>query len=67
MLYAQHWASTNGHPEPAAAEELRGLYGNEKAAAIDLSLRLIRIGNLLGNTWDRILGRFGAAKIYPRP
>ena len=32
-------------------------YGEEKAAAIDIVLRMIRVGNLLGNTADYVLYR----------
>lgn len=55
LLYAQHWAEANAQPAPAARRRLQELYGAEQADAIELSLRVIRIGNLLGNTWDRLL------------
>ena len=64
LLYAQHWAEANAQPDPAARRRLHELYGTEKANAIELSLRVIRVGNLLGNTWDLLLytisrGRWG--------
>jgi AhpD family alkylhydroperoxidase len=63
VLYAQHWAESNAHPEPEAILRLQQTYGAEKAKAINVLLRMIRLGNLLGNTWDFILyivsfGRF---------
>ena len=41
------------------------VYGEEKAAAIHIVLRMIRMGNLMGNTADYILYRltFGRAGV----
>ncbi len=65
LLYAQHWAESDARPAPEAVERLRQAYGTEKADAIHLVLRMIRFGNLSGNTWDYFLyrlsfGRLGA-------
>ena len=57
ILYAQHWAESNAHPDPEAARKIQDTYGSEKADAIHLMLRMIRLGNLLGNTWDYLLYR----------
>ena len=56
-MYAQHWAESNAHPDPEVVEKLQHTYGEEKADAIHLVLRLIRMGNLMGNTWDQFLYR----------
>jgi AhpD family alkylhydroperoxidase len=55
LLYAQHWAETGGQPDPEVRAQVRRLYGEEQAEAIELSVRLIQAGNLLGNTFDYIL------------
>jgi AhpD family alkylhydroperoxidase len=55
VLYAQHWAESNAHPDPDAVQKLQETYGSEKAEAIHLMLRMIRLGNLLGNSWDYLL------------
>jgi AhpD family alkylhydroperoxidase len=55
VLYAQHWAESNACPDPEAVQKLQEIYGSEKAGAINLMLRVIRLGNLLGNTWDYLL------------
>jgi AhpD family alkylhydroperoxidase len=55
ILYAQHWAESNAHPDTEAIQKLQEIYGFEKAEAIHLMLRMIRLGNLLGNTWDYFL------------
>ena len=55
ILYAQHWAETNAHPEPEAVAKLQETYGDEKARAIHLILRMIRTGNLMGNSFDYLL------------
>lgn len=52
LLYARHWAENNANPDPQAEEHVREIYGKEKSQAIDIILRMIRVGNLLGNTAD---------------
>ncbi|MCS6841417.1 MAG: carboxymuconolactone decarboxylase family protein [Roseiflexus sp.] len=64
LAYAQHWADTDAAPDPAARERLFCEYGVLRAHAIETVLRMIRVGNLLGNTFDYLLfrlssGRFG--------
>jgi AhpD family alkylhydroperoxidase len=65
LLYAQHWAESNAHPDPDVRQKLIDTYGVAQTNAIDAVLRIIRMGNLLGNTADYWLfrlsfGRFGA-------
>ena len=62
VAYAQHWAESNARPDPEAVQKLQEIYGSEKAGAIDLMLRMIRLGNLLGNTWDYLLYRISFGK-----
>lgn len=57
LIYAQHWAETDADPDPDAVRKLIETYGEEKAAAIDMVLRMIRVGNLLGNSADYLLYR----------
>ena len=57
LLYAQHWAESNARPDPAAYQKIVETYGEERAAAIHIVLRMIRIGNLTGNLLDYILYR----------
>jgi AhpD family alkylhydroperoxidase len=57
VLYAQHWAEFNARPDPEAVKQLQETYGSEKSEAIHLMLRMVRLGNLLGNTWDYFLYR----------
>ena len=52
ILYAQHWAETNGIPDPEAKLRLAELYGAQKQQVIELSLLVIHIANKLGNWWD---------------
>ena len=64
LVYARHWAQANGMPEPEAARSLAEVYSEERAALINVILRMIRAGNLMGNTLDWLLyrisfGRFG--------
>ena len=65
LLYAQHWAEADGEPDPAARDRVLEQYGEQVTAGIELALRMIRMGNLVGNTWDYVLyrisfGRWGA-------
>lgn len=62
VIYAQHWAESNTHPDPEAVKKLQEAYGFEKVEIIHLALRMIRLGNLLGNTWDYFLYRISFCK-----
>lgn len=57
VAYAQHWAESNAHPDPEAVKTLQQTYGHEKTEAIHLILRMIRMANLLGNSWDYLIYR----------
>ncbi|MDR9459133.1 MAG: carboxymuconolactone decarboxylase family protein [Dehalococcoidia bacterium] len=57
LLYAQHWADYNASPDPEATRRLEQAYGAEKAKMIHIVLRMIRVGNLWGNSWDCFLYR----------
>ncbi len=63
IIYAQHWAESNAHPDQEAEAKLRQTYGNEKADAINIMLRMIRLGNLSGNSWDYFLYRISFGKL----
>jgi AhpD family alkylhydroperoxidase len=62
VVYAQHWAETDAHPDPEAFKRLEEAYGVEKTAAIHLILRMIRTANLLGSSFDFILYRMSFGK-----
>ena len=57
LLFAQHYAESAGHPDTEAWENLVSTYGQDKAFAILANIRMITIGNLLGNTFDAFLYR----------
>jgi AhpD family alkylhydroperoxidase len=57
VTYAQHWAESDAHPDPEAVQRLQQEYGLEKTEAIHLILRMIRMANLLGNSWDYLIYR----------
>jgi len=57
VAYAQHWAESNAHPDPEAVTRLQQAYGRERTEAIHLILRMIRMANLLGNSWDYLIYR----------
>jgi hypothetical protein len=55
--YARHWAENNTKSTDVEKKRLIEIYGQETADAIYILLRMIRIGNLSGNTWDSWLYR----------
>jgi len=66
LIYAQHWASTDARPEAEVRARAVELYGEELVLDYEMAMRLIRVGNLWGNTLDWFLywlswGRLGAA------
>ena len=63
VLYAQHWADANGQPTAESLKMLVDAHGEEKANAINITLRMIRVGNLTGNTWDHLLHRVSFGKL----
>lgn len=63
LVYAQHWAESNAQPDAAAVERLVEVYGQAKADAIHIVLRMIRTGNLSGNLLDFILFKLSFGKL----
>jgi AhpD family alkylhydroperoxidase len=63
VIYAQHWAESDAHPDPEAVLRVQRAYGAEKTEAIHLMLRMIRMGNLMGNSWDLFLYRVSFGKL----
>jgi AhpD family alkylhydroperoxidase len=62
VLYAQHWADSNTKPDPEVVRKLEQAYGTEMVQIINLVLRIVRLGNLGGNTWKRFLNRISFGK-----
>jgi AhpD family alkylhydroperoxidase len=57
LLYARHWAETNGSPDERVRNQLIPRYGGQAVRLMELAMRMIRSGNLLGNTFDLLLHR----------
>lgn len=57
LTFAQHYAETCSHPDPAAWQRLVSYYGQDTAKDMLTYLRMITFGNLLGNTFDALLSR----------
>jgi AhpD family alkylhydroperoxidase len=66
LLYAQHWAEANGEPEASVREQVVTRYGEQAVEMMELALRMIRVGNLAGNTFDYVLHRvsFGRRGVW---
>ena len=67
ILYAEHWAETEGRPDEAARQKLIDTYGQAMTDEIDIALRVIKTGNYTGNTADYLLyrisfGRWGLTR-----
>ncbi len=57
VLYAQHWAETDGQPDPEARRGVVERYGAEKTEAMEIYMRRMRVGNLVGNSWDVVMSK----------
>jgi AhpD family alkylhydroperoxidase len=57
VLYAQHWAESDAHPDPEAVHRLEETYGIEEAKLVDVVLRPIRLVLLVEGLWDSFLYR----------
>jgi AhpD family alkylhydroperoxidase len=57
LTFAQHYAESHEHPDPVAWQRLVDCYGLQIAQDILAYLRMITMGNLLGNTFDALLSR----------
>lgn len=59
VLYARHWALSDGQPDPRATAAMAHAYGAETLDQIHFLIRLIHIGNRFCNTleyWKRRVG-----------
>lgn len=57
LLYAQAWAEANGLPDPLAREALQVHYRPQQIEAIELTIQVMRVANLIGNTFDYLFYR----------
>jgi AhpD family alkylhydroperoxidase len=64
LLYAQHYAESNGTPDPAMTSRLYESYGQEKADHIVLIVRLVNFFNLIGNTLEALASRIRGHKAH---
>ncbi len=55
LLYAQHYAETRGNPSDDVVNALIKFYGNDMIARVNYFLRLIKLGNYVGNCFDYLL------------
>jgi AhpD family alkylhydroperoxidase len=58
LLFAQHYAESNGNPDPQMIRKLFDCYGEKTAKNIMLAIRTVTFGNLYFNTWSAIMSRF---------
>ena len=57
ILFAQHYADTNGAIEPSALAALQHHFSTAQIREIKSYIHVIYIGNLSGNTFDALLAR----------
>ena len=65
VCYARHWAETDNQPDLDYIEQIKEFYGDDGFQAISMVLRMISMGNLLGNTWDYILFKISFGNWVP--
>jgi AhpD family alkylhydroperoxidase len=61
LAFAQHYAESGCCPDPEAEMRFRTYYGPKVSADIMNAIRMIKIGNLAGNTVDAFLSRLKGA------
>jgi AhpD family alkylhydroperoxidase len=59
LAFAQHWAETAGRTDPEIERRFREYYGPVISLDILNWMRMIQMGNLMGNTLDAVLHRLG--------
>jgi AhpD family alkylhydroperoxidase len=64
ILFAQHWAESNGHADTQTVQRIEQLYGTQKTEVINLILHMIRLGNMTGNTWDYLRYSLSSGKLH---
>jgi len=64
LLYAQHYAESQGKPDAEMTASLTEFYGEPLASKIVLAIRAVTFGNLYFNTWRAVISRF---KGHPAP
>ncbi len=62
LLYAQHWAESDGNPDSKAVQRIIDNYGEQTLQDIDILLHMIRMGNYMGNVVDMIHERMSFRK-----
>jgi AhpD family alkylhydroperoxidase len=62
LAYAQHWAETAGQTDPEAERRFREYYGPVVSNDILNWMRMINMGNLMGNSLDAVLYRLGLGR-----
>ncbi len=63
VCYAKYWAENDSQPDLESQKQIREAYGEEGFDAIQIILRMIRMGNLLGNTGDYFLFRLSFGRM----
>jgi AhpD family alkylhydroperoxidase len=63
ICYAQHWAETDAQPDGEIQDQVIQAYGQRGFEEISMVLRMIRMGNLLGNTLDYLLYRISFGRL----
>lgn len=63
LLYAQHYADTNGKPEEGSRKKLYETYGRERARGIEASIKAITVGNIYGIAFDGLMRRLKGRKM----
>ncbi|MBD1262053.1 carboxymuconolactone decarboxylase family protein [Maribacter polysiphoniae] len=63
LLFAQHYAYTDGYPDKKTYVKFVEHYGNQKAADIMAMIRLIMVGNIHGIALDALQSRLKGRKM----
>lgn len=62
VCFAQHWAENETLPDPEFQAQVIQAYGEKGFQAMSIVLRMIWMGNLMGNTADYLLYKISFGK-----
>ncbi len=63
LEFARGWAKRDADEDPAEKTTLVERYGQPRAEQIEMCCRLIRLGNLTGNTLDSVLFKMSGGRL----
>lgn len=67
LLYARHWAETEGHPDDEVRGRMVETFGKRRTESFETAIRAIMFGNYFGNGFDTLLDKLVPASAKSSP